>query len=384
MKLSPGIRHLGRILQNIPGWRTKRKIVVIESDDWGSIRTPSREVFESLVSRGYNIYLNRYNQYDALESNEDLEILFNTLLNVNDSLGNHPIITGNNITCNPDFERIRESDYKEYFYEPFPSTFKRYSNHDRAFLLMKNGIQDGVFKPQFHGRDHVNVASWLSALQKENKNVHLAFSEKMISFEDYSGAGPKMQYLDALHYTTETEKDYVKNSLIEGIHIFKKIWGFEPISHIAPSYTWNPEIEDTLFNEGVRFMQGIYIQYVPSSTNRELVTKKYHYLGQKSKSGQSFLVRNAMFEPSSGKYADPVGSCLRDIATAFKWMKPAIICSHRVNYIGSINVNNRTKNINLLKRLLTEIVKKWPDVEFMSSDQLGILLKSSTAHEHLR
>ena len=25
---------------NIPGWTTNRKIIVIESDDWGSIRMP--------------------------------------------------------------------------------------------------------------------------------------------------------------------------------------------------------------------------------------------------------------------------------------------------------------------------------------------------------
>ena len=33
-------------LINIPGWRTNRHIVVIESDDWGSIRMPSCEVDE--------------------------------------------------------------------------------------------------------------------------------------------------------------------------------------------------------------------------------------------------------------------------------------------------------------------------------------------------
>ena len=32
-------------LLNIPGWRTKRHIVVIESDDWGSIRMPSKDVY---------------------------------------------------------------------------------------------------------------------------------------------------------------------------------------------------------------------------------------------------------------------------------------------------------------------------------------------------
>ena len=33
-------------LYNMFGWRTKRHLVVIESDDWGTIRMPSREVYE--------------------------------------------------------------------------------------------------------------------------------------------------------------------------------------------------------------------------------------------------------------------------------------------------------------------------------------------------
>ena len=32
-----------RNLSNLPGWRTSRKIVVIESDDWGTIRMPSNK-----------------------------------------------------------------------------------------------------------------------------------------------------------------------------------------------------------------------------------------------------------------------------------------------------------------------------------------------------
>ena len=42
MNLKQTITHN---LLNIPGCRTNRHIVVIESDDWGSIRMPSKEVY---------------------------------------------------------------------------------------------------------------------------------------------------------------------------------------------------------------------------------------------------------------------------------------------------------------------------------------------------
>lgn len=37
------------------GWKTSRKIIVIESDDWGSIRMPSKEVYNSLLKQGIRV-----------------------------------------------------------------------------------------------------------------------------------------------------------------------------------------------------------------------------------------------------------------------------------------------------------------------------------------
>ena len=36
---------LMRNLSNLPGWRTKKKIVVLESDDWGSMFYGQRTTF---------------------------------------------------------------------------------------------------------------------------------------------------------------------------------------------------------------------------------------------------------------------------------------------------------------------------------------------------
>lgn len=58
-------------VSNIPGWRTNRHIVVIESDDWGSIRMSSLENFERMLKAGMREDRNHYNTNDALESNTD-------------------------------------------------------------------------------------------------------------------------------------------------------------------------------------------------------------------------------------------------------------------------------------------------------------------------
>ncbi|HER40853.1 MAG TPA: hypothetical protein ENO10_06495, partial [Salinimicrobium catena] len=71
---------------------------------------------------------------------------------------------------------------------------------------------------------------------------------------------------------------------------------------------------------------------------------------------------------------DPVKYCLDNIEIAFRWNKPAIISSHRVNFIGSIIKENRENNLRLFFKLLKEIAHKWREVEFLNSEQLGDLI----------
>jgi hypothetical protein len=50
---------------------------------------------------------------------------------------------------------------------------------------------------------------------------------------------------------------------------------------------------------------------------------------------------------------------------------------HRLNFIGFISPSNRNKNLPKFKSLLEQILKKWPDTEFMTSSQLGELINST-------
>jgi len=72
---------------------------------------------------------------------------------------------------------------------------------------------------------------------------------------------------------------------------------------------------------------------------------------------------------------DWIDSCLNDIKIAFRWRKPAIISSHRVNYIGVHDKKNRDNSLLLLRDLLALIKKEWPDCEFYSTDHLEQLME---------
>lgn len=52
-----------------------------------------------------------------------------------------------------------------------------------------------------------------------------------------------------------------------------------------------------------------------------------------------------------------VDECLSRINIAFRWGKAAVISSHRLNFIGNIDSQNRDGNLILFRKLLNGIVK---------------------------
>ncbi|NEW85324.1 MAG: hypothetical protein GZ094_23580 [Mariniphaga sp.] len=362
---------------NIQGWHTNRKIVVIESDDWGSIRMPSKEVYNSLVKAGINIKDDPYNKYDSLASEEDLAFLFEVLSSFKDKNGNSPVITANCVVANPDFEKIKASGYGEYHYELVTDTLKRYPCHADSFNLWKEGNSNKIFHPQFHGREHVHVERWLTMLQKNNKSIKIAFDLGLFGLVSPHESEIENNCMVALDYETIQQKDLQAQSIIDGLNIFEQLFSYRSKSFIAPSYTWHSDLNQTLKQAGIDYLQGISYQDEPNTDNN-INRRIFHYTGQKNKYGQSYLVRNCHFEPSQSQNSNNVDDCLHRMSIAFRWHKPAIISSHRLNFIGFIDPKNRDRNLPLLAELLKEILKRWPDVEFMSSDQLGELMENKS------
>jgi hypothetical protein len=350
--------------------------VVIESDDWGMVRMASKRVRDAFEKKGYPIHKSVYSQSDALEQNEDLEALMNVLSSVKDQNSNPAKFTINNIVANPDFEKIRTSNFDRYFLEPFTSTLERHPSSDKVMEFYKQGVNENLFQIQFHGREHVQVNNWLSKLRNGDKQYLDAFGEGMFTLNNEQGNSCKFECLDAMATYNVEDFNFVRQSISKGLGIFKNIWGFRSESVIAPCYTWAIPLEDVFFKSGIKYIQGARAQREPISLLEPPKIKR-HFLGSKNKDGLLYLIRNVNFEQAENPSIDIVASALKEIESAFFWGKPAIISSHRVNYIGSIDPDNRKRNLSLLKNLLKKIIIRHPTVEFMSTDELGKLIEKN-------
>jgi hypothetical protein len=363
-------KELRRNLLNIPGPRSNKKILVIESDDWGSIRMPSRKVFEKLKSEGLKPELDAYLKYDSLAGTNDFNAIFDVLKTVKDKNNNHPIITANAVMGNPDFEKIEQHNFESYFWEPFTTTWQKYPHCAGVETAWKHGQAEKLLKFQCHGREHLNVDQWMLSLQKGDKLVRKAFNNQMISISSQP-SNLKFNYMEGLDFFSISEKENKKKVVTEALLEFKNYFGFDSRSFIANCYIWDESVEETLAKLGVIYIQGMANQVIPILNNNIHSHQfKKHYLGQKNKFGQQYLVRNAFFEPTLMPETDAVSACLKRINIAFRWGKPAIIGMHRLNLMGSIHEGNRTQNLQSFKLLLKEIIKRWPDVEFTSSDEV--------------
>lgn len=363
-----------RNISNIPGWSTNRKIVVIESDDWGSVRMSSPEAFERLKQAGVDELNNHYNLFDALECNDDLSSLFELLCKHNDSIGRHPVITGVNIVANPDFGKIKAEGYKKYYFEPFTETLKRYPAHDKVYELWKMGIENRLFVPTFHGREHLNVQRWMKALRQGHKTTHVSFEQCVTGV--YSGIDNEVvpDYQAAFDIDVPLDVDYQKEVLKTGLDLFENLFGYKSEYFVPTNGPFNNSLESVLHKNGVKFINTAKKQLEPLGDAN--YKTNIRFLGQQNSYNQLYITRNCFFEPTSSGYERPkntnwIQNCLKEIEIAFRWHKPAVISTHRVNYAGFLYPENREKGLEQLDILLSTMLKKWPDIEFMTTVELG-------------
>ena len=352
------------------GYQTDKKQILLLSDDWGSVRIKSTQDQEALVKKGL-IINNRFDQYDSLETNEDLELLFEVLTKYKDHNGNHPCITAVTNVANPDFKKIKESDFQEYHYETIASTYLRYPNSDRVLNLTHEGIHNKIFIPQSHGREHVQVNWWMSELKNINSFAREFFDHEFFFLynsllkNNYRGR----DIVAAFDVLTQDDLDsqiiIAKDSLI----IFDNLFGFKSKIFTPPALFYNPQIEEIIKREGIDWIDASRLFKVPQTDGTE--KWQFNYLGRKKKSGLKVLVRNAMFESNISQSESAVDRCLYDIEQAFKLRQPAIISNHRACFTGRIDDNNRRKGLFELDLLFSRIVKKWPDVDFISINELN-------------
>ena len=354
-------------LKNLPGTKTKRKLVVIYVDDYGSIRVRDKEAYRNLLQAGLAVDKTRYG-YDTLCTTEDLQMLFDVLTSVKDKHGNHAVFTPFANIANPDFEKIKASGFRQYYREPFTATMERIGKaYEGAYDLWKQGIAEGIFRPEYHGTEHISVWKFMKALQEGHRST-------MLSFENESVASPFFKDEPAIDHPTAvfdivnaSDNDALKEDIKVGLNMFEELLGYRAVQFTPGASIYSPLLHGALAENGIKSIHVERYKAYPLGEGK--FVKSFLYTGKKNKAGQRYIVRNCVFEPfldNCSYNGNAVNKCLLNIEAAFRMHSPALISTHRVNFAGAIEQSHRDVSLKMLSELLHEVVRRWPDVEFVS------------------
>jgi len=362
-------------VKNVVGWKTKRKILVFNVDDYGNIRIASRQARKNINAAGYKAN-GWFDELDTLETHDDLEMLYEVLCSVKDKNGHPAVFTPLAVTCNMDYDRMKAENYEAYRYEVLPDTFSKLeavdpTHYKGTWDLWQEGIRTGIMRPQFHGREHFSVYFLEEKLKQRDKEMLTILENRsytMLTNPIYKGIGQAA----AFGFSNYSENESFKSVIKDGLDIFEDVFGYRSQYFTAPAGCEHHSIYKWLSEGGIKYIDNPMIKKEHQGQGK--FKTKFYYTGLKNGQDLTYVVRNVVFEPTEPNGVDHLNVALKQIERAFKWNRPAIVSSHRVNFCGYNSSENRKEGLFLLKQLLKKVVERWPDVEFMSADQLCNLI----------
>ena len=374
----PGlVAHL-KALKNLPGWRTRRKLVVFNVDDYGNIRLASRAAGEWLAQAGVAL-TGRFDRLDTLETRADLEALLEVLDSVRDSTGRGAVFTPYALSANPDFAALRAHP-DTWQAEALPETFARLSAenpqaYDGAWALWQEGIDRGLLQPEFHGREHLNLRLLMRKLARRDADVMANLqADSMAGLTDDPDL-PGVGFTHAFGLADRSDLAQHREIIADGVVRFARIFGRSPTCFTPPAQRLHPELQGFVAEQGIRAIDRPL--HAVQQIDRGRTRRAFHVMGRRRGQDHVTLVRNVLFEPNLVPNRDEVARTLSLIEAAFRWGKPAMISSHRVNFCGHIDPANRKAGLAALKRLLDAILRRWPDAEFLGAGELAQQIEAS-------
>jgi hypothetical protein len=218
-----------------------------------------------------------------------------------------------------------------------------------------------------------------------NKLFETQDSGLLANIDSYSMAGqltiqemPKASFTQAFAFTKPEHTQYHDEILKDGLVRFQNVYGYESITFTPPSQTIAVEKYPYLEELGLK---GIHKGHKLKRLALDgTVFFERAQLGVLKNQNHVSLLRNVAFEPTDNRGFSWVDFTFKQIQASFFWKKPAVISSHRVNFCGHINENNRKVGLNELQLLLKKVVKHYPDVEFISLDTLTQIILDEHSH----
>jgi len=308
-------------------WR-RLKAVVIESDDWGlcawSADANAHRVLADTPA--YRHPSGRRYGGSTLESAADLEAMGAILSSAAGEDGIAPVMQANTVMASPDYDRLHAPMFDAEtlplrdFPEP-PSRWRR-PGLDRALRAVTDS---GVWWPELHGLHHLPEAAWLNALRRGEPDARRAFEHQSMVCAAVEKGG---------EYGEDEPLDLRRRNLALAAGKFRALFGRDPGSFCPPDYHWDPALDRDAEALGLFTFQG-----VPESAGARAprFRRLFHRFRWPHFDGRRFaLPPRIAFEPLTAEGPSEslgVERTWRAVQEAWRRGQPAVISTHRMNYV---------------------------------------------------
>ena len=334
---------------------TRRKFnenyIIIESDDWGMDQSHSYEGIEYLKSQYGKDKFTRWTT-DALETDEDIELLFDILRDYKSDFEYPPVITTNFITHNIDYNNQQLS---------FIPMSKKFNNNSSK--LYHEGISNRLIYPQLHGYSHYNI-------KKLGEFLNCKEGKKLFKYGFLNGLSTLRGKTDIFHSELTDSISTIQKNLQAALNEFNNFFGFQPSTFIPPHFLINL---DLLGFFRTKQLKGIQASNRLIDIRGKRVRKSFFI----KTNGIIWMPRNARLDPHPD-YNFFSKECIAQIKNAFKLKMPAIIDFHRVNIAGKYNKKYRDIALNELRNVFSSIKIFCPEAKFITTAEFIKICQATT------
>lgn len=351
-------------------WRPNKRIVVFESDDWGSTRMENPDIQAYFFKKYPELRQSWMDVYDALETPQNINDLSSAADEISDYIGKPFCITLLLNSHNAHVGEISRSAYTRYYHEDFLSSAQRIfgggASLKSAYLRALAGRSIEI---QLHGQEHVQRSVLLHLLNNRNlKDFKEDFSYGYYASLFHKGKYTPTQLRATFYPFLSDDYTWQINSLSDSMDFLKLQFNCNTDYLVPPNGPVSFEVLKKLKHLGINGL-------VSPLVNKTFYFKRlqiplYAPMGLSSLSGCVYINRNVPFEPRRTFATNVVEGALSKVKRLLEDGYPAVITSHRANYTDFLCNRGYYQSFELLKKLILSINRLFPDTLFLSSSQL--------------
>ncbi len=303
--------------------------VVFESDDWGLCGfVPRADALQGLATDSLRagrvppVYWG-----STLEDSAAVAALAGILAGHRGADGLPPVWQPNYILAALAFDPDGPADAAPWRRHDLPDLPAAYARPG-LWRAVAAARAEGVWRPELHGALHYDPERRREAVAA-SPPAAAAAARGVLPFPGVGRAWELGPWRPTKALATELDRS---------LRGFARLFGRPPTSIMAPDYVWDGRCEDLWQDRGLDVIQGKREQRNPAWLGRGAIGRLLKVAdrgwSRRRHPGRIYLERNCRLEPVQA--ADPgstAAACLGEVRRAWRAGEPAVVESHRVNYV---------------------------------------------------